>query len=196
MPRNLTSGMLTACQSTWFNPALFVSITFASTTVYLWTGLGTYIWSGQSWLGLGSLLEISPMSDSSVVEAKGLSVQLSGLDSSLLSDCLSDFKLGLPVSIYLAAYTTPGLGTSLIPSPIQSWSGYTDTPEIEVTGPTAMITLNCENRLVSMNVPTNRRYTHEDQQMQWPGDLGMLFVDAIQECTVTFGQFPTAAKNL
>ena len=196
MPRNLSSGMLTAFQSQLVNPVLFVSLTFSATTIYLWTGLGTISWSGQSWLGLGSLLSLSPISEGSMVEAKGITVTVSGLDATILSECLTDFKVGLPVSVYLGAYTTPGLVSSLISTPILAWNGYTDAPSIEVSGQAATISLNCENKLVSMNVPTNRRYTHEDQQTQWPGDLGLMFVPSLQETTIFWGQTATVTQNV
>ena len=71
-----------------------------------------------------------------------------------------------------------------------------DQPTIDVSGDAATITVNCENRLYEMNVPANRRYTQEDQQRDYPGDLGFQFVNSIQESQIFWGTGPGTSNNL
>jgi hypothetical protein len=71
-----------------------------------------------------------------------------------------------------------------------------DKPTIDVSGTSATITINCENRLVEMNVSAERRYTHEDQQVDYPGDLGFQFVNSIQDAQIYFGRYPSSKNNL
>jgi hypothetical protein len=47
-----------------------------------------------------------------------------------------------------------------------------------------------------MNVPANRRYTQEDQQRDYPGDLGFQFVNSIQESQIFWGPGPGTSNNL
>ena len=191
MPRNLTTGMLSALTSPGFSPAFFVSLTFSTGTAYLWSGVGTISWNGQSWLGLGSLLSVGLSEDGSTIEARGMSITLSGIDSTLLSDCLNDIQLGLPATIWLAAMS----GGAPVANPFILWSGAMDRPTVEISADTAKITLNLENLLVSMNVPVDRRYTQVDQQELYPGDDGLNFAQSIQECTIFWG-LPITTGNI
>jgi len=62
------------------------------------------MWDSQTWLGVGGIIGFSTPEDSSSVEAKGITITLSGLDATLLPEALTDVKLGLPVTIYLGLY--------------------------------------------------------------------------------------------
>src|SRR5580700_6848275 len=123
MPRVLSPAMTAALSSTCIKPILFVSIAFASETVYISSASGTTTWNGHDWLGLGRLLNIGLLEDAAVVEAKGISIRLSGLDPALLTDCLGDFKLGQPVNLYVGIFDGAG---AIIADPLLSWSGLTD----------------------------------------------------------------------
>ena len=67
---------------------------------------------------------------------------------------------------------------------------------IDVAGQSAVIGINCESRLLDMNVPVYRRYTNEDQQIDHPGDRGFEFVSAIQETTIYWGRVPNSQNNV
>lgn len=191
MPRSMTAGMSSEIGGTLLRPAFFVQIQFGSETVYLWTGTQNIAWNGQTWLGVGALGSISTVEEGSNVEAKGVTLTLSGFDATLLTDVLVDFRLGLPVVVYLGLFDATG---ALIPDPITSWAGRTDQPTVEVTGETASISINCESRLLSMNVAADRRYTNDDQQIESPGDEGFKFVAGIAEMQIYWGRTPTKSN--
>ena len=46
-----------------------------------------------------------------------------------------------------------------------------------------------------MNVAVDRRYTDEDQQMDYPGDLGFQFVNGIQEAQIYWGRSPSSTEQ-
>lgn len=192
MPRTTDATLISAVQAPNLKVALFVQLTFATTAAYLWSGFGSILFNGQTWTGVGSLLGIEAIEDGFNVQARGIAVILSGLDPALLEDCMSEFVLGAPAVISLGLY----VGGALYAIPFTSWLGCMDRPEIEVSETGATITINCENALVSMNTPVDRRYTIEDQQMQWPQDLGMNFVDSIQNITTYWMQYPNNTNNV
>jgi hypothetical protein len=68
-----------------------------------------------------------------------------------------------------------------------------DQPTIDVDGTTATIAINCESRLLDMNVAVDRRYTNEDQQLDHPGDRGLEFVNSIQEVVIYWGRSPSSS---
>ncbi len=178
-------------------PALFVSVTFSTSTLNVWTGIGTLSWDGiTDWHGIGTLLGISTIEDGSGVEARGTAIELSGLDADLLADCENDYQLGLPFTIYLGLFDSPPeQGGNLIPLPIVVWTGATDRPILKPSAETFSITISGETRLLDLNVAADRRYTQQDQQALWPGDLGMMFVSSLQERTDWWG-FPMSSTNV
>ena len=53
---------------------------------------------------------------------------------------------------------------------------------------TATIALNLENRLIVLDRAKERRYTHEDQQLSFAGDLGFEFVPDLQDKEIIWGK--------
>jgi hypothetical protein len=194
MPRNITSGIITAIQAQNLRVALFVEATFATGPVYIWNGIGNYTWNSHTWTGVGTLGSVSTVEESSSVEAKGITISLSGIDPTLLSDVMDDLNQGLAVLVWLGLFDDTG--TTLIPNPILSFAGTMDQPTITVGGETATISINCESRLSEMNTPAERRLTNEDQQMDHPGDRGLEFVGQIQQVTIYWGRVPNSKNNL
>jgi hypothetical protein len=186
---NVSSAMLAAMQANQLLPAIFVQATLASGTIYLWSGFGTIAWNGQAWQGVGSMLKISTVEEKATVSATGVTVTLSGIDPALLENVLSEFQVSGSVTVFLGAFSA-GV---LIPSPITVWSGLLDQPTIDVSGETASIAINCESRLIEMNVSVDRRYTDQEQQLDNPGDLAFSFVNSIQDQPIYWGQTPTTS---
>lgn len=172
--------------------AIFVQATFASGPVYLWSGLGPMSWNGQTWQGVGSLGRVSVIDEGTSVEARGMTLELSGFDSTLLPLVMGEFALLQAAYVYVACFNA-GV---LIDSPLVAFAGRMDASSIRVTGLTASISINCESIFVDMNVAVNRRYTADDQNRDWPGDLGMAFVWGIQEKGLYWGTAPSGTNVL
>lgn len=188
MPRSLTSAMLTAIQSQSVYPGIFVQLTFSNSTSYLWSGVGNITWNSITWTGAGQILSIEPTEEGTTVEARGTAIRLSGLNPTLLSDALNYIQLGLPVLIYLGLFSGyPFSSANLIANPILIWSGRVDQTTLDLDGETCTLTINCESRLLDLNVPSDYRYTQQDLQAQYPGDLGLSFVESIQERQILWG---------
>lgn len=192
MPRNTTPEMVAALGQSVIRPALFVELHFVTEIVRIWNGLGTINWNGQKWLGVGSLGSISTIEEGSSVEAKGITITCSGLDPTLLNDTLENYQVGLPVTVWFGLFDAAG---SLIPDPILSFAGRMDQPSLSVDGQTATISINCESKLLDMNVSSETYLTHEQQQIDFPGDLGLQFVNSIQDTTIYFGRSPSSSNN-
>jgi len=192
MPRNVDPSIIQALQQPNLQMAVFVTMTFATGTVNIWSGQGNVTWQNTVWTGAGSLLGIDGFEEGTTVMARGITLTLSGLDPALLADAVNDFQLGLPVAVYLGFYVNGALNANAL----TSWAGRMDQPTITVSGTEAHIAINCENRLLDVNVPSDRRYTLQDQQMTWPGDLGFQFVQAIQEINIAWGQSVTNTPNI
>jgi hypothetical protein len=193
MPRpDATSGFITALQAQYIQPAIFVQVQFITGVVYVWTGTGSITWGGHTWLGVGTFGGISAVEEGTNIQARGITLSLTGFDATLLTEVLTDYRQGLPAAVYFGLFD--GTGT-LIPDPITSWSGRTDQPTISVDGDTASISINCESRLLDMNIEQNFRYNDQTQKMFYPGDRGFEFTNSIQDITLYWGRHPSNSNN-
>lgn len=184
MARTMSSAMLAAIQSASTRPAIFLEATFVTGTVYLWTGIGTIAWNSHSWIGIGTFGGITAIEEGANVQARGITLTTSGFDPVWLAHVKDEFQLGAPVIVRLGFFDE---APALITDPVIAWAGKMDQPVIDVGAATAIISIACENRLVLTNVPCQRRFTNDDQQLDYPGDNGMSFVNGMQETTVTWG---------
>jgi hypothetical protein len=190
----MSPAMLAALEASILYPAIFVSIGFASTTAYVWSGVGPITWNGNTYSGVGDLGQIAVIEEASDVNAKGIALTLSGVDATMVADAIQENQLGLPVTVWLALYMGPG--GSIIADPLICWQGRTDQPETVVTGEDAVITLRCESRLMDMDIAPDRRYTLEDSQLVTPGELAFQFVTAISEVAINWGSAATNTPNV
>lgn len=193
MRYDATDDFIAALEAPLLRPAFLVSMVFATETVNAWTGTGTLTWNGSDFIGTGTLGEVAVVEEGSTVQARGTTLTLSGIDISLLGSALNDLRQGLPVTIWFALFDdTP----AIIGNPVIAFRGRMDQPTITVNGTTATIAINCESRLMDLNVPAQRRYTNEDQWRDWPGDRGFEFVNSVQEVTIYWGRTPNSSNNL
>jgi hypothetical protein len=201
----MTAAMITALCAPSVRMAILCSLTFGDQTVYVWSGLGPMTWNSLTFQGVGSLGEISTISEDSNVEAKNVTVSLSGIPSSMMTEVLTEVRLLGTCNIWLALYD--GTGT-LISTPILSYQGKMDAPNIKDDGKTCKCTISLENVLVDLNREVWRRYTDEDQQMDLAAtltrlslpantiDTGFTHVAGLQEQITFWGRVPSSVNNV
>ncbi|MBE1295476.1 MAG: hypothetical protein GJ678_04425 [Rhodobacteraceae bacterium] len=185
MTRNATVDYLTALSSGELYPAIFFEGAFASGWVRIWTGSHDITWDDKLWTGAGALIGFGALEETSDVVASGTSVSLSGVPLDLISLAIEEARQGSPGRIWLALLTPE---RKVIANPVQAFSGRLDVPEISEDGSTCTITISYESRLIDLNTPRNWRYTHESQQILFPGDRGFEHVTAIQDREITWGR--------
>lgn len=190
MARALTAALLAAIQAGTVRPAVFYEGEFESGFARLWSGYGTYSWNGQSWLGAGELLAVAPIAEGSDVRAVGFSVSLSGEVTGNLAAAIGYARQGLPGRVWLGCFDAAG---ALIADPFKCFDGRFDTLDIADDGARCTITCNYESRLIDLDRARDRRWTHEDQQISYAGDLGFQYVNALQGAAVPWARIDPAA---
>ena len=193
MSRGLSSGMLGAIASKQVSPIVFVQISFASGTVYLWSGIGPISWNSQIWTGVGKLGKISAIAETATGTAKGVTLTLSGIPADLLSDVLQEFQAQYMAFIWVGYLDSSG---NIIVSPEMRWAGKTDVAKLSEGGETSSLTITVESKLVDLGRARERHWTHQDQQIDYPNDNGFLYVNGIQELSVCWGQSGQPINNL
>jgi hypothetical protein len=181
MSRNISSGMLTPLLSNDIVPCFMAAITFNSMTVYAWTGVGTLVYAGNSYTGIGSMGRISAVTEGTDVQAYGMTVELSGIDPTILGETMSDVQQGAPATIYFALLNPVTGAIEGAPYPI--FVGTVDKPTLSMGVPTISISLALESRLADLQRATLRRYTTADQQGVggYPTDTSMNWIESLND---------------
>lgn len=198
MPRALTAALAAEFAKYRLSPVLFFELQFVSGWVRLFTGHGTITWNGQSWVGVmipsaQIVAMVSSIVETTDVQAQGAKLTLSGVPAANLHQVMSETRQGFKANIYLGAFDQAT--GAVLADPYRSWSGYTDVPRVTRQGPTATIELTVESRLVDLQRARNFTYSHEDQQIFSPGDLGFEYVAKLQNFNVTWGSGSSSAAG-
>lgn len=185
MSRDITAGVSSAISDTQVRPALLWYGEFTSGNAYLWTGLGNLSWNSITWSGAGTLLGISNIEESSEIKASGINVTLSGVPSSLISLALGDVRQGYECAVYMAFFDT---NNAIISDPVLVFEGRLDTASIVEDGETSTVSITYESRLIDLQRAREIRYTDEEQQRLFTGDVGLQYVASLQDSQITWGK--------
>lgn len=187
MARELTAAALSAILASRVRPALLYEGAFVSGTLRLWTGLGELQWDGRVWTGAGKLLAVSPITESGALTAIGFRVALSGELQQFISLALGQSRHGLPGRVWFALFDDE---SRLIVEPYLAFAGRLDAPTIDDPGGEGACTISVayESRLIDLRRARARRYTPEDQRIDYPTDRGFDFVASLQDTKLPWGK--------
>ena len=164
MSRTVPAALLTALDGDEIEVFYAVDLAFDSGNMRLWTGYGDKTINSQTYTGAGSLLNIDGLEEVSDLSARGTTLTLSGLDSSILSYALTEEYQGRLVTIYL------GVGSETV----EVFRGYMDKMTIQDSAESVTISLTVESRLIALERANIRRYTREShaavRQRKWEDD--------------------------
>lgn len=195
MSRDLTSGMVGVTTADVVRPAYFVRMQFDSNDspsyLNVWSGVGDLAYGGNTYTGVGDLLSIGEIAESSDLSAAGISVSITGLKSEFLVIAKHHQYQGRPLTVALGAFDSSG---SLIADPTVMFSGFMDIMTITEGGDSSTISVSVENKLIAFERSKIRRYTAEDQKIDHPTDKGFEFVTAIVEKEIIWGR-PTGSAG-
>jgi len=185
MSRSLTSSMQTAVTADLVRPIILVQCAFDSGDLNLWNGIGTLTVSSVDYVGAGTLLSIGEIAESSELQANGITVTLSGITDPLLSKARDEDYQGRELKVLLGAMDS---SNGVISDPVIVFSGFMDTMVINDSAETATIQIAVENRLIEFERTRIRRYTAEDQKIDYPNDKGLEFVAEMAEKEIVWGR--------
>ena len=207
MSRDLSSNTIENISQDVVYPFFATELRFDGDNVLrLWTGQGTLVLEdGTNWIGTGNLLDISAIEETSELAVKGATLTLSGVPSEVLSLALSEPYPGRVGNIYFGTFIQGSIlqesasyillqNGSRINLENQStnlselFSGYMDQMNIEESGDTSTIELLVENKLVDLERARVARFTSGYQKSIYAGDLGLDFVEDLQDKQIPWGR--------
>ncbi len=184
MSRTLTTDMQAVASATLVRPVIFVEADFDSGDLNLWSGFGSLVHDGKTYIGAGNLLSVGAIQENIELRASGLRLSLSGVLPPLLDKALTENYQGRSLIVRLGAMDE---NNDVISDPVIVFSGFMDTMSIADSGEEAIIQVSVENRLIEFERTRVRRYTDNDQRIEYPSDDGFEYVAEIQEKSIVWG---------
>jgi hypothetical protein len=192
MSRTIPSAILTALTQPEVQPFYAVEFLFDTEPVRLWTGYGKRTddlldpmrsgpsIDGETYLGAGSLLNISGLEEAGDMSAKGVSVTLSSLPASLISLAWQEPFMRRKARILF--------GVQNVDDFVEVFSGYMNEMPIEDSAESGTISVLIDSKMVETGRSRDIRYTHESQQTLYPGDTFFSYVADLADKEVMWGR--------
>lgn len=206
MSRDLPTDFITELTSDVVYPFFAVDLNFASGPLHFWTGYGNLSIDGVTYLGVGELVNISSVEETTEIEAKGATITMTGIPSAFLSLALQEPYQGRECNIYFGLWLSNRListeadvtitsedlfefvvesGTRYL---VEIFSGELDQMNITEQADSATIAVTAENVLIKLERPVVRRFTNEDQKTRFPNDKGLEFIASLQDKEIFWGR--------
>ncbi len=183
--RDLTADFKAELAANGKTPVMFFQGQFADGTLRLWSGIGDITWDGSVWTGAGSLLSVSPISETAEVEATGVTVTLSGIPSENTALVLQNTRQNKAGTVWIGFLDADG---AIIADPAIAFSGRLDVAAIEDDGTSIEVSVTYESKLRDLSRPRDFRYTSASQAVLYPGDKGFEYVSDLQDWNGKWGR--------
>jgi hypothetical protein len=183
MSRSITAAVQTAINAETCTFCVFVELDFISGFVRLCNANITLSWDSKSWIGIGDLGTINAISEAPDLEAKGITLTLSGIPNTAITTSLTEYYQGRSCKVWISPLDS---NQQVIANPVLVFHGRMDNMQIEL-GENAIITVSAESRLADWDRPRVRRFNHQDQITEYAGDLGFEYVEQMVEKEIIWG---------
>jgi hypothetical protein len=180
MSRSIDAGLLAALTASECSPYYAVEIAFDTATTRLWTGIGDRTVEGNTYLGVGHLIAIDGLEESSDLSAKGATLTLSGLQSGIMSLALTEPYQGRRVRILF--------GEVSVTPVIEVFSGIADRMPISQSPESVTIQLTVESKMVQLQKAKVRRMTSENHKLRHPGDTFFDWTTQLADMEIAWGR--------
>lgn len=189
-------------------PFFALQLHFDTQTLKFWTGLGDLTVDGHTYVGSGSMIQISELNETADISAQGATITLSGIPSNVLSLALSEPYQGRLCKIFFGVLDVNGsrllqedgelvlnengrpieLSASAEDVIAEVFTGYIDMMNIDEGAETSTISVEVESRLIDLQKPRARRFTHESQRSRFPNDKSFEFIEDLQDKKFQWGR--------
>jgi hypothetical protein len=192
MSRDLDAALEAALSPALIRPVMFYEAEFVGgAMVRLWSGAYNRSWNGHTWEGIGSIVGIGKVEETQTLRAAAVEIVVQGITSDSVSRALQSLAQNRPGRIYMGLLDDSDV---LIGDPTLAFEGRLDSAQINEKPDGAVVVMRYESRLIDLERPRIRRFTHEDQQVTSPGDRGFEFIPALQDVTISWGNTNSPAS--
>ena len=177
MSRDINAPLLAETVKPELNPLFALEFEADSGFVRAWTGIGEIEINSNTFQGTGVFGGFSNVEEGADGTALGISYSLSGIDPAVAAIAVAEIRQNKVATMYFAALGNDG---QLVGTPEPIAVHFTDIPTIQDDGDTCTISLSCESAAIDQLRSRIRRFTTEDQQIDFPTDTGYRYVEGMQ----------------
>lgn len=183
MTRGLTPGAEAAALAETGARTLAVELLFGSGPLRVVAGQQDVTIGGNLFTAVGTLGGVSVVEESRELRAYDLTLQLAGVPPDAVTIALNEPYQGRAGTVW--AVILDPVTWQVVPDPVVIFRGRMDQMNAEV-GESAVVRVGLRNRLADWERPRIRRYTQEDQALDFPTDSALRWVAATVEAQIVW----------
>jgi hypothetical protein len=183
MSRALPAAFDAALNEPRVHCTILIEAMFPGDPVRIFAGHGKLACMDREWTGVGDMLAIDAINETTDTAQVGVGVTFSGIPSSLYNSTLLNNYADQPASIWLAIFE-PGT-QDLVSDPVLLFEGVMDSDVVEDSGSMCSIKILAVSDLHDHLRPRVFRYTAQDQAtLHGSGDRGLDFMPGLQNAAI------------
>jgi len=182
MSRSISATNLTEINAAHLHVVTLVHLAFDE-PVFLHSGIGTIPYDSNDYIGVGQLGTISEARESEVLGPRPITLQLSGVDPNMIAEAQEAGRFKDDITIYEGYRNDDG---TLVDDPWIVWKGWFEYAAISVGGE-GVVSITAQHDLAILNEKDGGRFTDEDQQQRFSGDLGFEFITDMATVKLNWG---------
>lgn len=188
--RDISAANISAIKDSVVRPILFVRLDFDLGVQRFHTEIGprtaTHPTHGaEVYTGVGDFGGITGDVTESIGNApQAVRLALSGINSTLITESLGDDYHRRDVDIMLGLDNSSG---QLVSDPVILWSGYMDKPGYTFSQGRADMIMTCESKATILQETPDLRFTDEQLQADFTGDLAAEYVYRMADLILEWG---------
>lgn len=184
MSRSLDSNLLAAATSGHLRFCNLATFELDSGTLYFASTPFSIVYGGHTYIGVGNLVSVGPVAETTESQANVLTLVLSGIPSANIAVALTENVQGRVATIYWATFDA---GWRMLGTPDVGRRGRIDTMKIVIDSDTCQIEVAIRDNLADWDTPPIARYTQDDQHVLFPGDDFFEFVPQMAQKELKWG---------
>jgi len=175
---------------------LFIKITLSGSTLLFSDKLESTVVAGDTYVGLGKLLSVSGSNSELRSSSQDLTISVSGIPDSSITDVINSGIKGSPVIIRRALFNanSGAFLSAVTGNPIIRFTGYVNNMafeeeyDIDTKTSSNTIILSCASNIdILDNKISGRKTNSESQKKYFPNDLSMERVATLESSYFDFG---------
>lgn len=175
-------------------PAHLIELAFDAAEggpVYMTDAARNIIWNSHNYIGLGQLLGFSGMTESMELRIADVTLELSGVDQTLISQILRKQYIDRVLTVHQMFFD--GVD-ALIVDPVAVHSGRIDEPTIseDPDSGKCVVSLASRDQFADFEKPSGRHTNSHDQNIWFPSDRSFDRLAQLNNMTFTWGHIKEA----
>ena len=174
MTRSIDDATVLAMQEGVTRPIVLVKIATPSLDILMTSAMQDVDFGGDTYT-YGTLGNISTISETDNLKDSSITLTFSAVDPATIAAIASADFVNSPITVRVMFFDEnwQTVGDGLL-----YFEGGAASQNIAL-GVSAEITVNCKSKLSTLSRPRSERYSDQDQQAKYPGDLGMQYATTV-----------------